>query len=461
MKKKTMKIAALIICLALVFSQSSLYFASAADVTAAVTVTFDNEKPGSAAGKVSLSSDTNGDYEIYWGDANGEKLTVDLGNINAPFSEVVTVSVKKGSGSADLNEFNAIPEGAETVLAYYDGQKAGTYEIPDSKLADNGELIYNFGTLSDLHFNRYDKSGSDDSEIAFPRALSFYEKVGVSIIGMPGDLSKNGEKSAYEKFNKYVSEYDFPVLTSRGNHDCRREYTYENWSKYINNGVYGEEKLDGVTLSDNGLDFTYCDDAVTHGDVFIFLSQTSRKYILPGSRLVTDDQLVWLKNQLEENKDKTVYLFFHTFLSAPYKNPLTAIASLKTTLSGEGNVSNDIGLFYPLVYTIGSSDEAQFRSLLTEYKNVVFFNGHSHWAYSAQSRNPRLNITDYDGTTCTMVHISSVGAPRTPSFPLWSSNSNTMSEGTLVSVYEDSLILYGIDFVNGEALAYATYTVAR
>ena len=32
-----------------------------------------------------------------------------------------------------------------------------------------------------------------------------------------------------------------------------------------------------------------------------------------------------------------------------------------------------------------------------------------------------------------------------------------MSEGYLIEVYEDTILLMGVDFVNGKILAYATY----
>ena len=32
-----------------------------------------------------------------------------------------------------------------------------------------------------------------------------------------------------------------------------------------------------------------------------------------------------------------------------------------------------------------------------------------------------------------------------------------MSEGYLIEVYENTMVLYGIDFINGRILAYVTY----
>lgn len=128
---------------------------------------------------------------------------------------------------------------------------------------------------------------------------------------------------------------------------------------------------------------------------------------------------------------------------------------------GEGNIVNDYGVSYPLPFFKGNEDEEHFRDLLTEYKNVTFFNGHSHLSYDMQVYNPRLNITDYDKTTATMVHVSSVSAPRTASIksPTLKSNPGSMSEGLYITVYPEYIIVTACDFIGGQFLAYATYRV--
>ena len=417
------------------------------------TVAFSNDTAGSAAGTVTLTAQADGTYDLYWGDAQGEKLTSHAADRDVPYTEFATVTVKGGTGETALYDFLAIPAGAQSVLVYGGDTLAGSYALPQNKLQSDA-VTYSFGALSDVHFNRYNKSGTgDDACITFPAALDFFEDYGVTMVAMSGDLSKNGEKDSYEKFNRIASQYDFPVFSCKGNHDCRWEYTLENWQKYINPGVYGEEKREGVlAVADNGLDFVFRGEQ-THGDVFIFFSQTGNQYLLPTSRIVTDAQLDWLAEQLETYKNERVYLFFHTFLNAPSGNPLM----------GEGNLVTRSLSFYPLFFAPCSKDERAFRSLLETYKNVTFFNGHSHWAHYLQSVNPQLNVTDYDGTTATMVHISSVTAPRISSNTtlLWSSAAMQRSEGYLVTVYPDHYVLTACDFLQNEMLAYATYTVTK
>ena len=421
--------------------------------SAVVEMQFDNNTAGSAAGTVTLTAQTDGVYCLYWGDADGEKLTAHANGRDVPYTEFATVSVKNGKGEAELNDFLAIPQMAHLVLIYGGDTQAGAYELPDNKL-DRTAATYSFGALSDVHFNRYNKSGTgDDACITFPAALDFLDDFEVTMVAMSGDLSKNGEVSAYEKFNSIASQYDFPVFTCKGNHDCASGYTLENWQTYINPTVYGDARREGVLeVADNGLDFVFRGPE-THGDVFIFFSQTAWQYILPTSRIVTDAQLDWLEQQLETYKNERVYLFFHTFLLAPSGNPLM----------GEGNLLTKSLSFYPLFFAAGAKDERRFRDLMETYKNVTFFNGHSHWAHYLQSINPQLNITDYNGTTATMVHVSSVTSPRISSNTtlLWTSDTMQRSEGYLVTVYPDHYVLTACDFLQNQMLAYATYTVGK
>ena len=100
---------------------------------------------------------------------------------------------------------------------------------------------------------------------------------------------------------------------------------------------------------------------------------------------------------------------------------------------------------------------------MDKYENVVFFNGHSHWAYDMQKINPQLNITDYNGAYATMVHLSSVSSPRRTRINSDDTTEHFMrsSEGMIVTVYENRIVFTAVDFLRGEMLAYATYVVEK
>lgn len=426
----------------------NLPFSDAAEIV----YDFENEIAGSAAGTVTVNASF-GEYELYWGTEDGEKLSEDVGGYTVYYSEFATVEVNEPE---EIQEFTAIPEGAETVLAYKLGILAGKMDIPENKIADYGEKIYSFGALSDVHFNRYNGSLSgDDACITFPNALNFFEALDVSMVGISGDISADGERDAFEKYNSIASDYDFPVYTCTGNHDVSDDFTKENWQELMNTGVYGDVKASGVeNVADNGMDFVY-KPADGNGDVFIFLSQYKWDYNRPESRILEDSQLDWLETQLEKYKDETVFLYFHTFLNNPVEGE-----ALET---GEGNLINNKGMTYDLPFTEGCPDEIRFEELMDKYENVVFFNGHSHWAYDMQELNPNLNIANYGGEYATMIHVSSVSSPRRTTANLADKTEHFMrsSEGMYVEVYEDKIVFTACEFLRGEFLSYATYVVER
>ncbi|MBR2413130.1 MAG: metallophosphoesterase [Clostridia bacterium] len=428
-----------------ILPQSSDYYVE-------TTVEYHNEEAGNADALITLSANKDGVYTFWWGNEQGKKLQKTVNDKTFPYSHFAEVEVLLGEGQLDLPDFTAIPYGAKYILVCRDDITVDRFAIEEHKRTPVEELTYSFGVISDLHFNRYDMEGGGDvAETTFGRSLQFFDGFDVFIVAMPGDISTDGEAEAFQAFNQIASEFDFPVYTCTGNHDLHAKYKLENWQAYMNAGVYGEEKKEGVlNVSDNGLDFVYSGPD-TAGDVYIFLSQTSNNYGMLFNALLTDAQLDWLEEQLVTYSGNRVYLFFHTFLNAPNGNPLM----------GAGNLVNDLGWSYPLFYTPGATDEVRFRNLLREYDNVVFFSGHSHWAYHMQSLNEHLNVADYDEGGATYVHVSSVSSPRTTDgFQiLWSGNDPGMSEGYLVEVYEDYILLYGCDFVNGELLAYAVYQI--
>ncbi len=419
----------------------------------ATAIQYLNEEKGSMDAVITIKTTTDGDYKLYWADENNDMLTFMLGDTEIPFSEFATVSTYFGEGSLDLPDYTAIPAGAENILVTLGDEILEIIEIPEEKLPDRGDKVYSYGSISDLHFNRYfTENGDDIAETTFAVALDFFDEADVSLVAMPGDIAYDGELESFMMFNTISSQYDFPVYTTTGNHDIRKEYEKDNWLAYMNPGAYGETRDENVVnVADNGMDFVYKEPV--SGDIFIFLCQSSNNYSILYNSLLQPSQLDWLEAQLDEHKDETVYLFFHTFLSSTDGRLFTST----------GNVQNHLGWSYPLVYTPGANDEIRLRNLLRENDNVIFFNGHSHWAYHMQYLNSNLNISKNGEDGATYVHVSSVSCPRTTGdFQiLWTGNDGAMSEGYLIEVYEDTMVLYGVDFINGRILAYATYESAK
>lgn len=423
-----------------------------AENSVVVDVEFSNATSGCIGGTITINCPVveNGKgIKLFWGDSEGNKLAYRSGEIILPFSEFATATVQNGSAKITLNAYTAIPPGASNILIFEGDNLLGVHDLVDERLY-NGELLYNFGALSDVHFGRY-FSGKyptiDDAETTFDNALDLFENIDkIDLVAISGDLTVAGEELSLQKYNTIISGREFPVYSCTGNHDMNALGT-GIWKQYVNNDVYRNYKDMPEILSVKGNDFVYRAPGGNNHDVFIFLSQHTGHYGSYTSELLSIDQLEWLEEQLEKHKDETVYLFFHTFLTDMEGGNL-----------GCGNAVSSTGVSYTLPFTYRCEDEIVFRNLLIKYKNVMFFSGHSHFEYSLQNSNINLNVYDREGTTGPQIHLSSVTAPRN-----FNKDGNTIelqgkeSQGSLVSVYKDKIFVYGIDFKNQQILSYATY----
>lgn len=415
---------------------------------------FSNDVAGSAAGTITVSSFLGGDYDIYWGDEDCDKLSVNVDNHDVYYGKLAEVTVSKGEGTAEISQFAAIPDNAANILVYKCGVCKAHYAIEEEKISSE-ELIYNFGALSDVHFNRYKFPVKDNSVLTFTNALNFLDNFNLKLVGMSGDISRKDEEDSFIKFNKIAAEHSYPIYSCLGNHDSREGYNKNHWYDYMNIGVFSEEKAEGVKdVVRDTLDFVYAPKGAD-GDVFIFLSQTASDYSKDGTYNVTVEQLDWLGEQLELYKDRTVYLFYHSFL--PSDDGVVGKCV--------GNIMGPHGETYGAEGTLGRYDDTKFKEYFAKYKNVIFFTGHSHFAFEMQKYNPNLNIGQYkDGAI--MVHIPSVSSTRVcgikeGKYSLLDLNSLNGSQGYLCSVYSDRVVLTGIDFTEGKFIADATYCIAK
>lgn len=362
----------------------------------------------------------NGAFSIYYGDKNREQLT----HFNALAKKDVTAS-----NNEVTFENLILPSECEYIIAN-DGSDFNYFvKIPEKYT--QGKAQYTFGSLSDVHVN--DGKYLDG-------ALDFfdgYEKI--DFVAISGDIS-DGAKTDMKWFNDTIKDREYKVYTTTGNHDAP---SVENglWLEYINTSIKTDSEV--AQIGKNGMDFVYIPEK-NDDCVFVFFCQTSWSYPKNPTgeeySLVTTEQLTWLEEVLEKYKDKTVLLYFHTFLSGPTGSQTDAV----------GNLKNPGGYAYDLPYTAGTADEPIFRNLMKKYKNVVYFSGHSHWMFELEKYNENLNVSNFDGEYCYMVHNPSVCTPR------WIGQNDSYrtnkkglnSEGWIVEVHEDSLILIPVDFIS-------------
>lgn len=435
---------------------------NASDYNITLSYSFNNTLKGSAAGDIVVTVDKPGNFLICWGDKNGSPLKVTTGEktLNySPLAEFSLTGAKGGEYSYKVIGFTAIPVGAVNLLVTDSTKNVlKSIKIPEDKLLDEKEPEYTFGIVSDVHYNYFFNSSKtvDYAIEAFDVALAFYKAAGAKLVSAVGDYSIYGEEKSYKQFSEAVEKSGMTVIACGGNHELYAKLDVmfgQNgiWRKYMNKGVY-DGSLEGVLdIADNGIDFTYQIPGVDNA-VFVSLSQWYWDGHAPSQQhLVEPSQLVWLENQLETHKNKTVYLMFHTYLSDDdHEN-----------IDGQGDITSKGGYSYGGHYNFYTEDEGQFRAILTKYDNVIWFNGHSHYEYSMQMHNENVNIFDYQGTTATMVHVPSVTNPRTVAVngTNYSSLCGDASQGALQFVYDGYQIMNGVDLWGEEIFSYACYII--
>lgn len=307
---------------------------------------------------------------------------------------------------------NVAPYKAKKIGVYNSsGKRVGGFGLQNLKRYGLGKKLYSFGALSDIHL-QYDTAQAD-----FRKALTYLnETEDVAFTCICGDLTSSGTATELQTYTDYVNTYspDTPVYEVTGNHDAHRQIlSFDSMRTYTGHDLY----------------YTFM-----HGDdVFIMFGMTQANLNETVSTPFSQESLQWLYETLEANRNKRCFVFQHVLRfdgsGKPYsKNPT-------------GNLLNN---------TQGSV----FCSLMEHYTNVIWFHGHSHTKFDCQVDCDYANYDRMFG--CHSVHIPSLAVPRDYEEDAYVSK-YAESEGYVVDVYENHIVLRGRDFVKGEFLPIATY----
>jgi Icc-related predicted phosphoesterase len=283
----------------------------------------------------------------------------------------------------------------------------GNLEIP----VPERKKLYSFGALSDVHYQY--ETGAED----FHRALTYLnETEDVAFTCICGDLTSNGTDAELTEYKTAVDSYsaDTPVYAIAGNHD-----TYQGLHDSI-------ETYTGQPLY---YSFTHGDG--DEDDVFIMVGICGEA----ETDLFRPEILQWLYETLEENRNKRCFLFQHI-----------------PTYEGSG----DCLKVYGGTKLNNETTSTVFKSLLSHYKNVIHFHGHSHMRFRLQEYGDNANYDNYFGSHS--VHIPALAVQRDAN-----AGGNGFvsyidgSEGYVVDVYKYGIHLRGRDFVNEKFLPIASY----
>ena len=324
---------------------------------------------------------------------------------------------------------NIAPTGAKEIGVYNSAGKR-VASIPLGRLAPySGQKRYSFCALADIHLT-YDTANTD-----FQRALTFAES-NCDFTCIAGDLTSTGsitEGATNEMalYKSIVTNYakTKPVYAISGNHET-------SYGTYIT-----DDRIQPYT--GNGLYYSF-----TKGnDVFIMLGYYGAYHETNGGwrsdEFLSVQEIQWLYRTLEANRNKRCFIFQHV-------------------LPHEHGVGNANGLYQSaLIFNTKDNGIGQsFINLLRHYKNTIFFHGHSHIRFGLQELDEKANYSDVNGYRS--VHIPSLSVPREMANGSLS-YAYAESEGYVVDVYDNCIVLNGRDFIDNDAdghcIPIATYKI--
>lgn len=311
----------------------------------------------------------------------------------------------------NLINVNIAPLNATKIGVYSGNTKVGKIELGNLKKSNLGNKLYSFGAISDIHL-QYDTAQSD-----FQTALTYLDNnENVVFTCICGDLTVNGTNADLQDYKNYVESYspNTPVYGMSGNHDARN--TEGGIAKVIQ------------TYTGHPLYYSFEHE----NDVFIFVG--INKEDVGG--LFTKAELQWLYETLEANRNKRCFVFQH--------------------VRPDDTCGNAYNIY---TYDIWSgTEQTVFESMMKHYKNVILWHGHSHLKFNLQTKDNKANY-EHDLFGIHSVHIPSLAVPRTGDITGASSRKELYaeSEGYVVDVYENAIVLRGRDFVNAKFLPIATY----
>ena len=180
---------------------------------------------------------------------------------------------------------------------------------------------------------------------------------------------------------------------------------------------------------------------ITQGnDLFILCGQPTDTVVM------SDADFTWLGNTLEANKDKRCFVFIHSHIDDNVEGGVED--------SGNPSFARENSIFGYW----GATKTANFISLMQQYPNAILFHGHTHIKFEAQQYDNQANYSEENGFKS--VHIPSLGWPREllSSDGTWEGK-HLESQGYIVDVYDDCIVLNGMDFINNQPIPLGTFKI--
>ncbi len=391
-----------------------------------VTYTLDNLQNGLADGDLKITLDKKSYAEeivMYWANGNGK---LDDYTALAPFFAL------NNDFTFEMYSNTIIPNNA-TKLWLYSKNSIGIsdeyYEVvlPENcQFSQDTEAICEFQVVSDIHIAVDDTHcmTPDTKEVHKAHLLAMCDDIlnispNSSGIFVAGDIANSGRRYEWELADSLFKSFEnLPdVYYSLGNHD-----------------LYGGESFN--TLVQNFYDFAGVNSVYYEKNIggyhHIFLGTESKKSGVDAD--LSDVQLAWFDSKMQEltsaEPNKPVFVYLHQ--------------SLYNTIAGS----------FPGQGWDGIIQDSQFKAIVEKYKQIVMFNGHSHW-----DMNTRGSMYSNGKNMPNIFNTASVGYLWT-SFYLPAGEYLTGSQGYYVKVFKDKILVYGRDFTENKYIPSACFVAA-
>ena len=318
---------------------------------------------------------------------------------------------------------NVAPKGTKQISVYKNNKKVGM--IPLGLISQpNLEKNYSFCAVSDVHVPY--STAADDLR----RAFQYVEDNDVKFTCICGDLTSGGSDSEMEQYKTIAQTAKTkPVYAITGNHESLWGHiTFDRPTPYTGLPLYYAIGIDRygnqIDQSVDGVSKEFGDDVK---DVFLMVGYTGNETGgWTNDGCVTIEELQYVYETLEKNRNKRCFVWHHVY---PYQD---MVGDACRYYNGNYWNQNDNG------------KGTVFSNLVKHYKNVILFHGHSHLRFHLQSE---ADYANYAYTGYKNVHIPSLAVPR----DRVDGGTNYIyaeSEGYIIDVYDNYIILNGMDFID-------------
>ncbi|OXM87778.1 metallophosphoesterase family protein [Paenibacillus rigui] len=295
------------------------------------------------------------------------------------------------------------------------------------------QLRLSFPVVSDIHIQADDKNSHNKLKAALQDLQELRPQADALIIN--GDLT-DGKPSDYKKLTELLNTSPHPSLiwSSIGNHEFYKAW-YDARGRWNPDGFpNGETESASIHrfLQFNGESSVYYDKQL-NGYHFIFLGSEQYRQSDPNNNedaYLSAEQLNWLKQTLQKDagKPQPVFIFLHQ--------------PLPDTVAGTSNFINNRAIV----------QHQELKKILSEYPQAIFFTGHTHWELKSPNTLAKGAFT--------MVNTSSLEQPWTnDATGAGQQASPSASEGLVVDVYNNKVVIRGRDFEAKQWVPEAQFTV--